>query len=119
MYMAEGATQACLYHNPESELHSWFVPECRGISDWLVQNWPMIYLLIMADTRIANMLSIDFECPLTIYTKSRLIITVFLQSSFIPLLTRTEKTVEVPRKIMLKMEERAVAMLKMAAASVA
>ena len=38
-----------------------------------------------------DIVSLDFECTLTIYTKSRSIIAVVLHNSFIPLATRKDR----------------------------
>ena len=47
----------------------------------------------MAVTRNVAVPSVDFKCDMTIYAKSRSIIAVMLNNSFIPLATRrTEKT---------------------------
>ena len=48
----------------------------------------------MAVTRNDAVPSVDFKCAMTIYAKSRSIIAVVLNNSFIPLATkRTEKTI--------------------------
>ena len=47
----------------------------------------------MAVTRNVAVPSVDFKCAMNIYAKSRSIIAVMLNNSFIPLATRrTEKT---------------------------
>ncbi len=47
----------------------------------------------MAVMRNVAVLSVDFKCAMTIYAKSRSIIAVMLNNSFIPLATRRmEKT---------------------------
>ena len=86
--------RTCIFDDPKSELYNRFVPECGGVSVsyWFIRNCSMKFIRENGGHENAAVPSLDCECAVAICTKSRSIIAVVLNNSFIPLATRrTEK----------------------------